>query len=88
MTHIRTELERKGYTKDSVVVHCCVCQKPVTCKWSRNKTPGMNFGRPLIELPEDWKVIMTYGFTKQDVCCPDCTIEEKTTSIHYGNLPT
>lgn len=69
---IRSELQRKGYTKDAVVVKCCVCRKEVVCKWTRNTTPGINYGRPLIQLPDDWKVILTYGTTKQDTCCPNC----------------
>lgn len=72
----RSELEQKGYTKDAVIVSCCVCKKSVTCKWSRNSQRGMNYGRPMIELPEDWKVILTYGSTKQDVCCPNCTPDD------------
>lgn len=77
MAHpLNTELQRKGYTKDSVLVSCSVCAKTEVCKWTRNKTPGMNYGRPLIELPEDWKVILTYGSTKQDVCCQDCTPDD------------
>lgn len=75
-TPIRTELEQKGYTRDAVVVHCVVCNKSEVCKWSRNKTPGKNFGRPLIEIPPDWKVILTYGDSKQDLLCPDCDPNE------------
>jgi len=76
LTRSRVELIEKGYTKDRVLVECCCCHRRVECKWKRNTTPGINYGRPLIELPEDWKVIVTYGSTKQDVLCNTCDYEE------------
>lgn len=77
---IRTELQQKGFTKDAVVVECANprCDHKVTCKWTRNPEPGRNFQRPIIQLPEDWQVVLTYGTDKQDVLCPDC---------HPGDLP-
>lgn len=71
---IRTELQQAGYTKDAVVVECAnpSCDHKVTCKWTRNQEPGRNFQRPIIQIPDDWRVVFTYGSDKQDVLCPTC----------------
>lgn len=65
-------LAEDGFTSDRVEVACDVCGRKVVCKWRRNDAPGINNGRPLIELPDDWKVMLTYGTTKQDVICDRC----------------
>lgn len=75
-SQVRTELEVKGYNSDVVYVRCIQCRRKATCKWKRNPTPGKNYGRPMIELPEDWKVIFTYGDSKQDVMCDRCDPQE------------
>ena len=75
-----SELQRKGYTKDVVVISCANCGKKVTCKWERNMTPGIHFGRPRIHIPEDWKVMYTMGDTKQEVLCDKCMPQEVTVS--------
>lgn len=67
-----------GYTKDTVDIKCEVCGKEETCHWTRNKTPGMNLGRPMIELPDDWKVIMDFVKGEQKPLCPNCHPEELT----------
>lgn len=75
---LRTELADKGYTKDAVVVECAnpYCDHKVVCKWTRCTTRGINFGRPVIEIPPDWTAVLTYGASKQDVLCPSCDISD------------
>jgi hypothetical protein len=72
----RSELERKGYTNDEVIVSCAMCHKKVTCHYTRNPNPGPRHGQPLIELPEDWKVIYTMGDKEQATLCDTCDPNE------------
>lgn len=65
-----------GYTKDIVTIECRVCHTKVNCKWKRNRTRGIHFGRPMIELPDDWKVIYDFGSREQAPVCGNCEVRE------------
>ena len=71
-----SELDEKGYTKDKVRIYCEVCGKKADCKYTRNMQRGINYGRPLIQTPDDWKIVMTLGESKQKVLCENCHPEE------------
>jgi hypothetical protein len=74
----KEDLEEKGYSGDRVIVKCDNpgCGRKAVCKWSRNPARGIDYGRPVIDLPESWKVMFDLGAKNQRVLCDECHPEE------------